>query len=347
MSKVYTDTVEAIDNWLLPLSANFAKSTIIAIFGAGPYARHLVARLKMQGFSRLYFLLSQPRTSQLDGYPVISSSQLSAYGIEVILAGSMAEPVAQQQALNSMGITVPFYYLEGGHLLCSEPRSNPCNAAQLSALKDKHKGQTFFIIGNGPSLNQTPPEHIQNAICMAGNGILLRPNFIPDYYFLLEERALNHWQERIRALNVPKMLASHLHFQHGDADNLTYFPACFQSDSDTVDPYQYGIPSGGTIISSMMYFAVYMGAKQVVIIGVDNNYRGAQQQTHFAPGYYTEQRQPMAEEKALILAERQKQGILRAARMAEVNNVAVYDATPVQNNLGINKIDFSQFSVAH
>ncbi len=347
MSKLYTDTVESIDNWLIPLSATFAKNTIIAIFGAGPYARHLAARLKMQGFNQLYFLLSEPRTSQLDGYPVMSSAQFAANRIEIVLAGSMAEPIAQQQALRSMGIAVPFYYLTGGHLLCSEPRFNPCSAAQLSALKDKHQGQTFFIIGNGPSLNQTPPEDIHNAICMAGNGILLRQNFIPDYYFLLEERALNHWQERIRALSVPKMLASHLHFQHGDAENLIYFPACFQSDSDTVDPYQYGIPSGGTIISSMMYFAVYMGAKQVVIIGVDNNYRGAQQQTHFAPGYYTEQRQPMAEEKALILAERQKQGILRAARMAEVNNVAVYDATPVQNNLGINKIDFSQFSVAN
>jgi hypothetical protein len=344
MSKIFLDTVAAIDNWLLLLSKQLARNKTIVIFGAGPYARHLAIRLRSLEFQQLNFMLSDPRISMLDGLPVISPAELSQYNVGAILAGSMAEPLAQQQALQTMGIDLPFYYLNGGNWLCSEPRVNPCHAEQLNALKNKHKGKTFFIIGNGPSLNLTPPERISNAVCMAGNGILLREAFTPDYYFLLEERALNHWRQQISTLQVPKILASHLHFQHGDQSGLIYFPACFQSDSMIVDPYQYGIPSGGTIISSMLHFAVYMGARKAVIIGVDNNYRGSQQQTHFAAGYYTEARKPLPEDKALVIAQRQKQGILKAAEVARANKVAVYDATPVDNNLGIPKIDFHQVS---
>lgn len=344
LSKIFLDTVAAIDNWLLPLSKQLAHNKAVVIFGAGPYARHLAIRLQALEFRQLFFMLSEPRMTSLDGLQVISPAQLSQLNPGAILAGSMAEPLAQQQVLQRLGINLPFYYLTGGNWLCSEPRVNPCHAGQLNTLKNKHKDKTFFIIGNGPSLNLTPPERIRNSVCMAGNGILLREAFTPDYYFLLEERALNHWQQQISTLQVPKLLASHLHFQHGDQPGLIYFPACFQSDSMIVDPYQYGIPSGGTIISSMLHFAVYMGAKQAVIIGVDNNYRGSQQQTHFAPGYYTEARKPLPEDKALIIAQRQKQGILKAAEVARANNVVVYDATPVDNNLGIPKIDFHQVS---
>lgn len=350
MSKIYQATTTAIEDWLQSLMLELVPQTAIAVFGAGPYARHIAASLTQHGYHKMYFLLSEPRLSHLDGCPVISLTQLAEHGIETILAGSMAEPLAQQHALDIAGSTLPFYYLQGGELLCSEPRYNPCNQQQLEELRNKHKGETFFIIGNGPSLNLTPPEQISNGVCLAGNGIILRQDFVPDYYFLLEERALEHWQQRIQTLQTPKLLASHLHFQHAqvqhnNAHELIYFPACFRSDTDNVDPYQFGIPSGGTIISSMLYFAVYMGAKQAIIIGVDNNYQGAQQQTHFAPGYYTEQRKPWTEDKALIIANRQKQGILRAARVAKANGVNVYDATPVKNNLGIEKIDFKQVNI--
>lgn len=342
-SHIFEETRKAIDTWLGSVLSELTASQSIAVFGAGAYARYLAQQLKREGVRQVFFTVSVPRVTILDDTSVIALAELHHQQVDVILAGSLAEPEGQQLALRQAGIEQPFYALKGGAFLCSEPRHNPCDVEQLSALENAHRGQTFFAIGNGPSLNETPPEDIKSGIRLAGNGIVLRKNFIPDYYFLLEERALEHWQPQIQALTSPKIIASHLHFQHGSGSDRIYFPACFQSNSNSVDPYQFGIPSGGTIISTMLHFAVYMGAKQIVITGVDNNYCGDQKQTHFAPGYYTESRGRLEDEKAQQMALRQRKGILRAVKVAEINGIDVVDATPVQNNLGLKKVNFADF----
>jgi len=55
---------------------------------------------------------------------------------------------------------------------------------ELVALKNIHKGQRAFIIGNGPSLRKTDPNLLQNEITFGCNAIFLMPNFQPTYYFV-------------------------------------------------------------------------------------------------------------------------------------------------------------------
>ena len=348
-SHIYEETRQAIDQWLASVFSQLSASQTIAVFGAGPYARYLVQWLKTKGIKQVLFVVTVPRAASLDDTMIISLAELQEHQVDVILAGSLANPAGQQLALQQLGIKLPFYALEGGAFLCSEPRENPCNLAQLTALKGAHQGQTFFAIGNGPSLDQTPPEAIKTGILLGGNGILLRKNFIPDYYFLLDEEALEIWGSQIEALTCPKLIPSHLHFQYGLGPDRIYFPACFQykNNNSIVDPYQLGIPSGGTIISTMLHFAVYMGAKRVVLIGVDNNYCGDHKQTHFTPNYcsdYYAKLYPRLEDKeAKRLALIHSSGILKAANLAKMNGINVVDATPVVNNLGLNKVKFADF----
>nr|WP_136249821.1 6-hydroxymethylpterin diphosphokinase MptE-like protein [Ningiella ruwaisensis] len=344
-SQIFDNTQNQINRWLESISTSLSQYQKIGIFGNGPYARYLAACLLKKGFIPV-FIVSQVQVSKLDGLDVKSPRSLANQDdcstvIDAMLSGSLAEPLAQKTVLDAMGIDLPFYYLPQGQFLCSEPRINPCDYKKLESLRDKHKGQRFFIIGNGPSLNHTPPEKIDDGICLGGNGILLRKGFLPDYYFLLEEKALFHWPEEIDALTIPIILASHLYSQQRDTSNRFYFPACFRAKSDEVDPYHCGVASGGTIISSMIQFAVFMGASSAVILGADNNYRGNQRQTHFAANYYTETRSNMAESKARAIADRQTSGILRAVNLAKLNGVSVLDATPVDNGLGIKKVDFN------
>ncbi|MFN3708955.1 MAG: 6-hydroxymethylpterin diphosphokinase MptE-like protein [Alishewanella aestuarii] len=345
MNDIYAITRQTIQQWLISVSATLRADAKVAVFGAGPYGRYILQLLRAKGIECPVFIDAVHAGNTLDNCPVIRLEELHIHQITDVISGSLAAPDAQLAALKSTYPILRFHAIANGKYLCTEPRFNPCEKAKLAQLKLRVMGKTVCVIGNGPSLNQTPPEQLKGCVHMAGNGILLRACYLPDYYFMLEQKALQHWGDKIKHLQVPQILPSHLFEYLGDAPQRFYYPACYESAGPVIDPFNYGIAAGGTIISTMIYFAVYMGAARIVLLGVDNNFVGAPTQTHFSQTYYAGDRPALEASRAISMAEKQKVGILKAVTTAVEAGVPVFDATAADNKLGIDRLSYDQLKV--
>src|SRR5512146_2790644 len=78
---------------------------------------------------------------------------------------------------------------------------------RLAALKDTHKGQRAFIIGNGPSLKQTDLTKLKNEFTLALNRIYL---MFPDLGFptsclvSINDLVIEQCAAEMAALDLPK-----------------------------------------------------------------------------------------------------------------------------------------------
>ena len=123
---------------------------------------------------------------------------------------------------------------------------------------------------------------------------------------------------------------------------MFYYPACYQTDSAVISPLYTGIPSGNTIASIMIYFATFMGAKNIVLLGLDNNYSAGLGKTHFSANYYPPSIPKTDPEYAIEVARLQRHGISAAIIRAQQLGINVIDATPVNNGLQVNKMHFDE-----
>ena len=88
---------------------------------------------------------------------------------------------------------------------------------RLAALKDTHKGQRAFIIGNGPSLKQTDLTKLKNEFTFGMNRIYLmfpELGFTTSCLVSINDLVIEQCAAEMAALDLPKFLAwrSHRHF---------------------------------------------------------------------------------------------------------------------------------------
>jgi hypothetical protein len=146
---------------------------------------------------------------------------------------------------------------------------------RLAALKDVHKGQRAFIIGNGPSLKQTDLTKLKNEFTFGMNRIyLLFPElgFSTTYFCSINDLVIEQFSDDILALPMPKFLAwrSHRHFDPQLPINqlptfvyTTYTGPRFTSD------VRGRVWEGATVTNLALQLAFHMGFEQVVL---DHNF---------------------------------------------------------------------------
>ena len=88
---------------------------------------------------------------------------------------------------------------------------------QLTRLKDIHRGERCFIIGNGPSLKQTDLTRLKNEFSFGTNRIYLAFvdwGFTTSYFLSINSLVIEQCAQEMVALDLPKFLAwrSHRHF---------------------------------------------------------------------------------------------------------------------------------------
>ena len=89
---------------------------------------------------------------------------------------------------------------------------------RLAALKDTHKGQRAFIIGNGPSLKQTDLTKLKNEFTFGLNRIYLmfpELGFSTSCLVSINDLVIEQCAQEMSALEIPKFIAwrSHRHFE--------------------------------------------------------------------------------------------------------------------------------------
>lgn len=171
---------------------------------------------------------------------------------------------------------------------------------RMAALRDRHRGERCFIIGNGPSLRNTDLTRLKNERKIGMNRIFLlfdELGWKTDYLCSINDLVIEQSAAELQALDVPRFFAWRARKWLRPAENLyflwtTYTGARFATD------LRGRIWEGATVTNVALQAAYYLGFQEVVLIGVDHNFTGAQGKpnttvvstgddpNHFSPAYF-------------------------------------------------------------
>ena len=172
----------------------------------------------------------------------------------------------------------------------------------LKQFKDIHKGEGCFIIGNGPSLNQTNLKELKHYHTFGLNKIHLMQKKVDlnlSYHVCVNPYVIEQSAEQFKSLKCPSFISYQASLRKITSYPNLYFiltggPYTFQKD--LLQP----ICEGYTVTYVAMQIAFYMGFSQVFLIGVDHSFKATgkpnELQTlkgddpnHFAPNYFGNQ----------------------------------------------------------
>ena len=182
---------------------------------------------------------------------------------------------------------------------------------RLAALKDIHRGQRGFIIGNGPSLRQTDLTKLRGEYTFGMNRIyILFPElgFTTTYFLSINDLVIEQCAGEIMALPMPKFLTwrSHRFFKSHPPSAISphsssFIPPTFLYTTYTGPKFARNAAGrlweGATVTYVALQLAFHMGFEQVILIGVDHSFvsKGEANKTitsqgddpnHFAPNYF-------------------------------------------------------------
>lgn len=142
----------------------------------------------------------------------------------------------------------------------------------LHSLKDKHRGERCFIIGNGPSLNRTNLAALAGEYTFGMNRIYLlfeRTGFMPSYYVCVNPYVIEQSWPEILKISCLKFIsltgARYLPHQPDIVFLRTFFrPAHFSFN------LARGLWEGATVTFCAMQIAYHLGFSEVILVGVDH-----------------------------------------------------------------------------
>jgi hypothetical protein len=155
------------------------------------------------------------------------------------------------------------------------------NERKLARLRNIHKGERCFIIGNGPSLNHLDLKKLKSEYTFGVNAIYLnqeKMGFAPTYHvvedtFVAEDRS----DEISNYKNSIKFAGNHLDYCLKNPDSFIWLNVMFDySEYKNFPKFSKNslrkIWVGGTVSYLCMQLAYYMGFAEVYLIGFDHNY---------------------------------------------------------------------------
>ncbi len=170
---------------------------------------------------------------------------------------------------------------------------------RLIRFKDIHKGESCFIIGNGPSLNKMELAPLKNHHTFGLNKIYLIQEKVDlnlSYHVAVNPFVIKQSASEIESLSCPTFLSFKSAHNIVKELNHVYFlstngPWSFQPDITKQ------MNEGYTVTYVAMQLAYYMGFTKVFLIGVDHNFtaRGNANElqvlhgadpNHFHPDYF-------------------------------------------------------------
>lgn len=179
------------------------------------------------------------------------------------------------------------------------PRSRSDKAKILTYL-NKHDGDRCFILGNGPSLNNTDLSLLQDEYSFGMNRIYLLfddMGFFPSYYLAVNTLLIEQCAKDILALNLRKFISWRARGYLGDDPNVLFLNTDYTGPLSFTGDMTGRIYEGGTVTFVAMQLAYYMGFREVILVGVDHSFNcGGQPNTvvvsdgkdtdHFSTAYF-------------------------------------------------------------
>lgn len=163
--------------------------------------------------------------------------------------------------------------------------------AQNADLKNKHVGERCFILGNGPSLKNVDFNLLKGETIISVNQINRHPDFAllkPKYhfwadasFFKFEEHEADELLEIMRGINkynTPKcffpieQLAVIKKYRLDEELDVAFFDdkLIFYDNYKADIDFAGVVPAFSTVIQYCIILAVYMGFKEIYLLGCDN-----------------------------------------------------------------------------
>jgi hypothetical protein len=145
---------------------------------------------------------------------------------------------------------------------------------RLAELKDMHKGQRCFIIGNGPSLRKTDLSPLKGEFTLGQNRIYLafpELGFCTRYYLSVNDLVVEQCAQEIQNLPMPRFISWRARRWLKPQENLYFIHTTFSGEKFARD-IRGRLWEGGTVTYTSLQVAYYLGFSQVILVGVDHNY---------------------------------------------------------------------------
>ena len=219
---------------------------------------------------------------------------------------------------------------------------------KLKALKSTQTGKKCFVIGNGPSLRTDDLTTLkENGIAtFAANRIYNTfegTSWRPTYYVCEDEFILEDIQGKINELDFKyKFIPINFNwYKNINIDNAYYFYQTFDKSlqqggarpdffSEDISKY---IPCRGSVITTCVQLAVYMGFSEIYLIGVDHSFSRMTDKNgnlivdNNVKDHFGNQKNADENTNGIFNIDAATQSFIDIKSFCEKNNVKVYNAT--------------------
>jgi hypothetical protein len=170
---------------------------------------------------------------------------------------------------------------------------------RITALKDIHRGERCFIIGNGPSLKQTDLSRLANEATFGMNRFYLafpELGFTTTYYLSINDLVVEQCAEDLQKLPLPQFFSWRARQWIQPAENIHFLYTSYTGPR-FARRATGRLWEGATVTYTALQLAYHMGFEKVILIGVDHNFetKGTPNTTvvsegddpnHFNPQYF-------------------------------------------------------------
>jgi len=174
---------------------------------------------------------------------------------------------------------------------------------RLREFQNRYAGERCFVIGNGPSLQNTDLSLLKNEFTFGMNRVYLafkEWGFQTSFLVSINDLVIEQCRDDFQALNLPKFFSwrsRKLLFPTGKPGLNTHFLDTTYTGQKFADKLEARFWEGATVTYVCLQLAYCMGFKEVYLIGVDHNFetKGAVNKTvisdgddpnHFSPEYF-------------------------------------------------------------
>ncbi|SMY09219.1 6-hydroxymethylpterin diphosphokinase MptE-like protein [Flavimaricola marinus] len=169
----------------------------------------------------------------------------------------------------------------------------------LTRFRNVHDGERIVIVCNGPSLNQMDLGFLRDEITFGLNKIHLGLEtfgFYPRYLAAVNDKVIGQTADVLRKMTAVKFISDRsAHLLPADA--LTFHIHTTRVREPFCHDITLGVREGHTVTFVALQLAYYMGAREVVLIGMDHRFtlNGPPNSTqvmqghdpnHFSPDYF-------------------------------------------------------------
>ncbi|MFE3836208.1 6-hydroxymethylpterin diphosphokinase MptE-like protein [Pseudogemmobacter sonorensis] len=158
---------------------------------------------------------------------------------------------------------------------------------KLQSLRNAHSGQRVIVMGNGPSLGQVPLDSLKGWTTFASNKIFLAfesTDWRPTYFTAEDDLVIIQNIERLRekvdpasTVLIPYICKVYRSDIYADA----YFGYSFRKLIDRKQHFgtdaMRELYNGFSVVYTQIQLAMYMGAKEIALIGVDFSFKTDQE----------------------------------------------------------------------